>query len=48
VNHSTNPNVVIATDGENLVFVATAQIEPEQEITTDYRQTLEVRKCLVS
>jgi hypothetical protein len=48
VNHSANPNVVIATDGENLVFVATAQIEPEQEITTDYRQTLEVRKCLVS
>lgn len=46
VNHSANPNVFVTADGENLMFVARAQIEPGQEITTDYRFTLEVRKCL--
>lgn len=47
VNHSATPNVFISGDGENIVFVAARQIEPGQEITTDYRRTLEVRQCLV-
>lgn len=47
VNHSANPNVCVSADTENLAFLATVQIEPGQEITTDYRFTLEVRKCLV-
>ena len=47
VNHSAKPNVFVVADGENLVFAARARIEPGQEIVTDYRWTLEVRKCLV-
>lgn len=46
VNHSGKPNVFVSADEENLVFVAAKSIEPGQEITTDYRSTLEVRKCL--
>lgn len=46
VNHSAKPNVFVVADGENLMFVARTEIVPGQEITTDYRYTLEVRKCL--
>lgn len=47
VNHSANPNVFPVVDGQNIVFVANTRIEPGREITTDYRHTLGVRKCLV-
>ena len=46
VNHAAKPNVFLSSAGEDLVFVARTRIEPGQEITTDYRFTLEVRKCL--
>ena len=48
VNHSQKPNARMVPDRDSIFLVALNRIEPGQEITVDYRTSLEARKCLVS
>lgn len=37
-NHSDTPNMQLAVDGKNMYFVAVNAIEPDTELTIDYRK----------